>query len=253
MNDIKGTSRIMFLEASVTIEDMLSLLLSILLGIKKSNESKSLGTKSTALSFNAKFNLLLDMEYIEKENTWKFQMFMEMRNQFAHNLKASTFEKCFQFVKGRDKLLSLYPHDKSLSLEERLRNVSMDLVFEVIHLCKKSVQKISEKYRTEKVLETMSAMSIAVFMTIKKIKNDLLAKEESNELFAEFLKSISSEVTKINKANPEEKDAMLKEFLDKQDFPNIFKTSSLPDFFSNQEPATIENRKGMNNTSIKSG
>ena len=101
-------NRTIILELSVMIEDMLSLLLSFILEIPNRRDSLSLGTKSTGLSFNAKVNLLLDMKYFEKENRWKFQMFMEIRNQFAHNLKVETFGQCFELIKGKEKLIKAF-------------------------------------------------------------------------------------------------------------------------------------------------
>ena len=98
-------NRAVVLELSVMIEDMLSLLLSVILKINNRRDSLSLGTQSSGLSFNAKANLLLDMKYLKKDDRWKFQKFMEIRNQFAHNLKVQTFNQCFQLVSGKNKLL----------------------------------------------------------------------------------------------------------------------------------------------------
>ena len=239
MKEINISSRGIFLEASVAIEDMLSLLLSILLGVKKRKKSKSLGTKSTALSFNAKFNLLLDMDCIGKENTWKFQKFMEMRNQFAHNVDVTTFEKCFEFVEGKEKLLSSYLHDKSLPLEERLRNVSVELAFEVLRLGRQVTTKISDKYRIERLLEGLSSIAIAFLTAIKKLENISWEKKDAKELLAEFLISIFTEVTAINKASPEEKNSMIRDIFTKEEFPDLFKMSSIRDFFTDEELANI--------------
>lgn len=239
MKEINISSRNIFLEASVAIEDTLSLLLSILLGVKERKKSKSFGTKSTALSFNAKFNLLLDMDCIGKENTWKFQKFMEMRNQFAHNVDATTFEKCFEFVEGKDKLLSSYPHDKSLPLEERLRNVSVDLAFEVLRLGTQVTTKISDKYRNENLLQGLSSIAIAFLTAMRKFENMSWEKKDPKELLAEFIISIFAEVNTINKASPEEKNSMMRNIFTNGDFPDLFKISSMRDFFTEEELENI--------------
>jgi len=88
------TPRSLVIELSVSHEEFVNLILAKLLGIKP-EESKSFGTTSQALSFNAKTNLLLDLKYLDKIEIEKFQIFMEIRNKFAHLSAVDTFEKCF--------------------------------------------------------------------------------------------------------------------------------------------------------------
>jgi DNA-binding MltR family transcriptional regulator len=55
-------------------------------------DSKTLGHQSSALSFKAKMDLLYDLEELEKEDYNHLLKLMEIRNQFAHNHNAVSFE-----------------------------------------------------------------------------------------------------------------------------------------------------------------
>src|ERR1035437_2775448 len=77
------SSRAFVVEMSVKIEHLLNVIISQLLGVKP-EETRSFGNSSHALSFNAKANLLLDLNYLNKEQRQKFQIFMEVRNKFAN-------------------------------------------------------------------------------------------------------------------------------------------------------------------------
>lgn len=97
MTDINEnlSPRAFTVEMSVKIEHILNVILAQLLGVKH-DDTKSFGNSSQALSFNAKANLLLDLNYLDKEQRLKFQIFMEIRNKFAHIHSVDTFEKCFE-------------------------------------------------------------------------------------------------------------------------------------------------------------
>ncbi|WP_297332654.1 hypothetical protein [Flavobacterium sp.] len=55
--------------------------------------SKSLGNQSSALSFKSKIDLLYDLEEIDKTYYNHLLKLMEIRNQFAHNPNATSFEE----------------------------------------------------------------------------------------------------------------------------------------------------------------
>jgi hypothetical protein len=230
-------NRAFILEISVTIENILSLFLSVILEIKSRDSSLSLGTKSSALGFNAKTNLLLDMKYIEKENKWKFQKFMEMRNQFAHNAKVDTFEKCFLLIGTREKLLSTYPNDKSLSLEERLKVVSIALGMEIISICKEILKKIGEEFRIEKSLEALACFTVAIMNVIKNSATSLSKENDLEEFLNKMLKSMPEEFARINKLSVMDKNNMIKDIFIPSEMPELFKTTSIKDYFSDEEIA----------------
>ena len=52
--------------------------------------SKTLGNQSSAFSFKTKIDLLCDLGELEKTHYSHLLKLMEIRNQFAHNIKASS-------------------------------------------------------------------------------------------------------------------------------------------------------------------
>jgi hypothetical protein len=105
------TPRGLVIELSVKQEQAVNLILSKLLGIK-SEDSRSFGTSSHALSFNAKANLLLDLKQLDKIQREKFQIFMEIRNRFAHINSVNTFEKCFALTGNYQRLKKIFEIDE---------------------------------------------------------------------------------------------------------------------------------------------
>ncbi len=66
-------------------------------------------------------NLLIDMKLIENKDIWKLEFFMALRNQFMHNIYATTLVKCFKFLDGsQKKILQNYPQNTTLELEVQL-------------------------------------------------------------------------------------------------------------------------------------
>ncbi len=125
------TARSLVIELSVSHEEFVNLILAKLLGIKP-EDSKSFGTTNQALSFNAKTNLLLDLNYLNKIEREKFQIFMEIRNKFAHLSAVDTFEKCFISTGKYDRLKKLLNVDeKGNSVEEKMKNMFLILAAEM--------------------------------------------------------------------------------------------------------------------------
>ena len=237
-------NRTIILELSVMIEDMLSLLLSFILEIPNRRGSLSLGTKNTGLSFNAKANLLLDMKYFEKENRWKFQMFMEIRNQFAHNLKVETFAQCFELIKGKEKLLKAFVgKGKSNSQEEQLKSSVVALGLEIIHLGQKVIQKYGEEYRREKILEVMSLATVALLNAFKNSSSSLTDKSNLEEFLLSLLESGPAELKKIKAMSTEDKNKMLKKFLPSEEIFDLVKPNCIGDYFSQEEMAKFDLNK----------
>jgi hypothetical protein len=138
----KMDNRLEYLGRSLLVEALLSSFLSGLIGISDHKNSKSFGNKSSALSFKAKVNLLLDMKVFDKSDDWKLEKFMEIRNQFVHNLDAVSYEVCTNLIQGaQSKLLKEYPQEQTLSIEEQLRNSSLELANNVQKIIKKVFNK----------------------------------------------------------------------------------------------------------------
>lgn len=100
------------LRDSLLLENLISIFCTLLLGIER--QSSCFGNSSKALSFNQKINLLIDIQAMENIEKNKFIKFMEIRNQFIHNLEAVDFQSCFNFIDGAEKfLLKQYPPERT--------------------------------------------------------------------------------------------------------------------------------------------
>lgn len=74
--------------------------------------SKTLGNQSSALSFKAKVDLLFDLEEIDKTEYNHLVKLMEIRNQFAHNPNAISFESFDDINADINKYLLKYRPEK---------------------------------------------------------------------------------------------------------------------------------------------
>ncbi|MDP2385135.1 MAG: hypothetical protein Q8M29_02070 [Bacteroidota bacterium] len=132
--------------SALYVEGYVSHFLARLLNVKDPDKSMSFGHTGKALSFNQKVNLLIDVGALKKEDQTKFITFMEIRNQFMHNMNAKTYELCFSYIKGKDKfLLGMYPQKATLSPEKQLEKAVSELTNEVTKLSISVIDKIADK------------------------------------------------------------------------------------------------------------
>jgi len=97
------------IDISVQLEYNISMFLSAWLGIDR-DSSRSLGSKSSSLSFNQQVNLILDMKILNKQQTQKLECFAQIRNKFAHVLEIKNFNDCFNSNSSlRNTMNKLYP------------------------------------------------------------------------------------------------------------------------------------------------
>lgn len=141
--------RLKVLKSSLMLESLVSTFLAGILDIKDHIHSISFGNRSSALSFNQKINLLIDIGAIERNDRTKYVTLMEIRNQFMHNLECDTFEKCLDVLEGKETyLLKLYPQMEE-DREQRLINCFNALSAEVIktthEILKVITQRIADK------------------------------------------------------------------------------------------------------------
>ncbi len=134
------------LAISLFMEKTASVFLGALLGIKDIDTSRTLGNKSSSLSFNNKIDLLMDIGALKTETKAKFQNFMAIRNQFMHNWDAMTYEKCTENISGLEKFLAKnYPNEIS-DKEEKLKESIRDLSNEVAALTAGVIEKLKKKF-----------------------------------------------------------------------------------------------------------
>ena len=139
---------------SLIVESFTSIFLSLILGMDNYKESRTLGNKGSNLSLSNKIDLLIDIGALEGETRSKFQVFMEIRNQFAHNLESSSYEKCFEFISHNINFLrKRYPQSEADSNEDQLKKATIALATDVINFTFGLVEKVKDKIRKDVELD----------------------------------------------------------------------------------------------------
>ena len=174
------------LRYSLLMESMTAHFLGSLLNIKDVRNSKSFGETGSALSFYQKINLLIDIGALEGEHFKNFQLFMEVRNKFMHNIEVRTFEDCFTMLEGKDKkLLKDFPQDQKLTKELQLRGAFINLSDNVLQtsarVWKVIEDKISKQVRqasNERALLAYDKSVAKLAQTLNTIMENELKKED---------------------------------------------------------------------------
>lgn len=81
--------------------------------------SKTFGNKSSALSLKSKLDLLYDLEELTKDEYNHALKLLEIRNQFAHNPFAVSFESFDEINPDINKYLLKFEDEKSKAIEDR--------------------------------------------------------------------------------------------------------------------------------------
>ena len=194
------TIRKEILTYSLMIEGLTSSFLSGLLGIKDQKNSRTLGNKSSSLSFNNKIDLLIDIGALKGETKSKFQTFMEIRNQFMHNIEASNYENCFSFMPDKITfLLKQYPQAQNLTKEDQLKNATLELATDVFNFTGELTQRLREKFAKDAEAETLKKSNKALIESITEMTknlNEIVEKEieESPNFSSARLKGLGTQV-----------------------------------------------------------
>jgi hypothetical protein len=188
MKDEKNyTPRGLFMELSVKQEQAVNIILAKLLGVNP-EDSRSFDTSNQALSFNAKANLLLDLKQLDKLQREKFQMFMEVRNKFAHLNTVDTFEKCFAILGNFQTLKKLFEVDEDGdSPEENMQTMfcvlSMDITSTLAKINDDILKDMAVRYTRRRWSEVIKEKRDEY-----KVKNPLHS--EAVDGFIEYMKGL---------------------------------------------------------------
>lgn len=137
------------LENSINIEDGLTNILKTLLGVEEVN-NKTLGYKGTALSFRTKADLLYDIGKISKETYSELIIFMEVRNQFIHNLDTNSFEIVLERIGKKSQMLDFFDSSNNQSVTDNEAKYSQGFISLTMKLLK-DLQKTHETIFEEKI------------------------------------------------------------------------------------------------------
>jgi len=196
-------NRVEILELALILEKITSAFLAELLDIENYKETRSLGNKSGNLSFNQKIELLIDIRALSKNDKNKYQSFMELRNQFMHNLDADTYEKCYDLMEGKERfVLKIYPQPNDMTREEQLRKASLDMANDIIRITSNLIEVVKEKIDKKITLEVLQKSQDSAFKAIAAIENALntfIDKkiEQKEKIEVEDLKNLGTDIRKL--------------------------------------------------------
>lgn len=196
------------LSTSLRIDELITVMLADLLGID-SKSSLTLGNKGSALTFKSKVELLIDIGALDRVSKSKFIKFMEIRNQFAHNISAESFSTCFESIDGLVAFLKKnYPNakgDKKTEesfFEKLFEELSSNVISLALGMNKiasdKKKKHLTSLYKTEafdvlvfsvesmaKVYLTMSAVDSPEYILAKRMEH--LVEAAKNSLYESAL------------------------------------------------------------------
>lgn len=167
------TLRTKILKHSLELEEALNKILIRLIKVK-SKEPKTLGHKSSAISFGVKANLLYDLGRITKDEYNLLFCFMEIRNQFVHNLDADSFDKVIErinkkklFLNSNDEFKSKLDKETDSNKKEKIYRIIYDSFYakllKLIINQYESLIKLEEQDRISKINKEFSEIQKNMF------------------------------------------------------------------------------------------
>ena len=100
--DLGMDVRMKVIKTALRVEMLATHVLGAILGID-ANKSCVIGSKGSPLTFKQKVLLMVEVAALDKDDIAMFDMFMEIRNTFAHDIRAVSIEACFDLLDQRDK------------------------------------------------------------------------------------------------------------------------------------------------------
>jgi hypothetical protein len=128
------------LEHSIRQEQTSAKIIKLILRILK-NKTKTLGNKSSSLSFKNKVDLLHDLGDVDDMHYNHLIKFMEIRNQFAHNHECSSFLKLGEANSELTNYLKKFKNDEKDEEESLLLSYN-----ELFRICQTKLVRIQIEY-----------------------------------------------------------------------------------------------------------
>ena len=143
--------------------------------------SKTLGNQSSAFSFKTKIDLLYDLGELDKTHYLHLLKLMEIRNQFAHNVKATSFVELDKINPSINKHLSKYTPKE---IEKKIDRESILILsfFELFKITAAKLLIIENEYHEGIQKEIRKYINDAIIENIDQIWNNVLAKYRKNNI-----------------------------------------------------------------------
>lgn len=148
------------LEKALILEELTSRIIKLVLRIIW-DETKTLGNKSTSLSFKNKADLLYDLQDLNKDDYNYLIKIMEVRNQFAHNIQCNLWDDFKEINPEVYKFIELKFPNENNSFSTSFRDM-----YQFIH---NKLIEIEKKYSYGYQIEIEKIITNEVFQSIDEI------------------------------------------------------------------------------------
>lgn len=146
--DLNLTIRAKILEYSLFVETLINDLLLLNLGIYDEKKSTRLFSNKGKLTFQNKIDLLCDIEVLSKDENSEFELLMNIRNKFLHDLECNSFQVLLsQLDKGIVNRFKKYLDNEKLISNESACEKACSKLF------KKNMETIKHKIKANKVIK----------------------------------------------------------------------------------------------------
>ena len=218
--NIEVRSRI--LEYSLVIENLINDLLLLNLGIYNEKEKTRLFSNKGKLTFQNKIDLLFDIEVLSKEENSEFELLMNIRNKFLHDLECNSFKILFnEKIKDnglQNRFKKFLEEGQSISDEEACKKACYSLFQKNIDtIKKKNSENIKSIENKNKLFQVQNEQIIYYTDFIQELLNEVSIVTENAELENPKVTILGKEILKIlkksvQKLNSESRTNIYEEF-----------------------------------------
>ncbi len=181
--NIEVRSRI--LEYSLFIEGSINDLLLLNLGIYNEKEKTRLFSNKGKLTFQNKIDLLFDIEVLSKEENSEFELLMNIRNKFLHDIDCSSFKNLLQQLDNGivNRFKKFIENDNSINDEEACKKACYKLFQKNIDTIKKKVSVNKESIEIKyKLFQQQNQQLLFYIDTVHNLLEKVSIATENSEL-----------------------------------------------------------------------
>lgn len=216
--NIEVRSRI--LEYSLIIEKLINDLLLLNLGIYDGKDKTRLFSNKGKLTFQNKINLLFDIEVLSKIENSEFELLMNIRNKFLHDMDCSSFQILLQQLNNGivNRFKVFIEKGKSIDDEEACEQACYKLFQKNIKTIKEIIRKNTASRKIKSNLVQVQNEQIIYYIDfIQEFLNKVSRATENSELENPKVGILGEEILKIleesvQKINNESRTSIYEEF-----------------------------------------
>ena len=217
--NIEVRSRI--LEYSLVIENLINDLLLMNLGIYNEKEKTKLFSNKGKLTFQNKIDLLFDIEVLSKIENSEFELLMNIRNKFLHDIDCSSFQILLQQLDNGivNRFKKFLEEGQSISDEEACEQACYKLFQKNIKTIKEIIRKNTASRKIKSNLVQVQNNQLLFYIDfIHDLLNKIYISIENAELENPKVLILGMEIQQIleesvQKLNSEAKSNIYEEFL----------------------------------------